>query len=311
MPLDTATADFLAQIAQQTLPDAKPMWEMAPEEARAMGAALVGFYGPGPDMELVQDRQLEGQDGGEFTVRILRPTPQTDSVIVYYHGGGWVVGHIDEFDTLGRKIAQRTGSTVLLVDYRLAPEFPFPTPVNDAWAAVVWADEHRDELTGGAAGAGLIVAGDSAGGNLAAVVALRSRDRGGPVIECQVLIYPVTDADLDNASYSDPENALMLTRQSMVWFWDHYAPLSERENPEISPLRAGDLSNLPPAIVLTASNDVLRDEGEAYSRRLADAAVPVSHRRFDGQMHGFFTMVNVLPGSAEALEFIGEQLERK
>ncbi|MET1155407.1 alpha/beta hydrolase fold domain-containing protein [Arthrobacter sp.] len=310
MALDTATQEFLGQMARQSPPDAKPMWEMTPGEARAMGAALLGFYGAGPDMEHVEERRLKGEDGGEFTVRILRPKPMTDAVIVYYHGGGWVVGHINEFDTLGRKLAESTGATVVLVDYRLAPEFPFPTPVNDAWSALVWADGHREELTGTTA-ADLVVAGDSAGGNLAAVVALRSRDRQGPLIDRQVLVYPVTDADLDNGSYSDPENALMLTRQSMVWFWDHYAPLTERNNPEVAPLRAADLSNLPPAIVLTASNDVLRDEGEAYARRLADAGVPVQHRRFDGQMHGFFTMVNVLPGSAEALGYITKQLGRK
>jgi acetyl esterase len=151
--------------------------------------------------------------------------------------------------------------------------------------------------------------GDSAGGNLSAVVAQRARAAGGPQIHTQVLIYPVTDADLDNETYSDPENQLMLTREGMIWFWDHYAPdPADRRRPDASPIRAADLTGLPPAIVLTAEYDVLRQEGEAYAGRLGAAGVPVTHRRFPGQMHGFFTMVNILPGSAEAITYVTGEL---
>jgi acetyl esterase len=237
---------------------------------------------------------------------------------VYYHGGGWVIGGLDDFDKLGRLLAQRTGCTVLLVDYRLAPEYRFPVAADDAWAALRWADEHRAELTGtelagtelaaaelAGAGPPLIVAGDSAGGNLSAVVTQRARAAGGPAIALQVLVYPVTDCDMETTSYRDPANQLMLSRDSMTWFWDHYAPAAAaRLHPDASPLRAASLAGLPPAVVLTAEHDVLRDEGELYATRLLKAGVPVRHRRFAGQMHGFFTMVDVLPGAGDALGYV-------
>jgi acetyl esterase len=166
------------------------------------------------------------------------------------------------------------------------------------------------EIAGG--GVPLVVMGDSAGGNLSAVVAQKARGAGGPKIASQVLIYPVTDADLDNDCYTDPENQLLLTRESMVWFWDHYAPdPASRLNPDASPNRATDLTGLAPAIVLTAEHDPLRAEGEAYAERLRDAGVPVELCRFPGQMHGFFTMVGLLPGSASGIAYVTEQLERQ
>ena len=227
---------------------------------------------------------------------------------MYYHGGGWVIGGLDDFDKLGRLLAQRTGCTVLLVDYRLAPEYRFPVAVDDAWAALRWADEHRAELTGtGVTGTGvpLIVAGDSAGGNLSAVMTQRARAAGGPDIALQVLVYPVTDCDMETTTYRDPGNQLMLTSDSMTWFWDHYAPdPAARLHPDASPLRAASLADLPPAVVLTAEHDVLRDEGELYATRLLKAGVPVRHQRFAGQMHGFFTMVDLLPGAGEALGYV-------
>ena len=157
----------------------------------------------------------------------------------------------------------------------------------------------------------LIVMGDSAGGNLSAIMAQQARREGGPQLARQVLIYPVTDADLDNDTYTDPENQLLLTRESMVWFWDHYAPdPASRRNPDASPLRApdADLAGTAPAVVLTAEHDVLRAEGEAYAERLRGAGVPTQARRFPGQMHGFFTMVGILPGATAGLDYVAEQL---
>ena len=230
-------------------------------------------------------------------------------MIVYYHGGGWVIGALDEFDTLGRQLAVRTGAAVALVDYRLAPEHRYPAAAEDAWAALRWVEDNRARFAGSRVP--LIVAGDSAGGNLAAIVAQRAKAEGGPDLALQVLIYPVTDADVDNPSYTDPANALMLTREGMIWFWDHYAPDPvTRSNPDASPLQAADLSGLPPAVVLTAEHDVLRDEGEAYAERLRAAGVPVQHRRFAGQMHGFFSMVNVLPGAAAGLEYVAAEIDK-
>ena len=220
-----------------------------------------------------------------------------------------MIGALDEFDTLARQIVDRTGAAVALVDYRLAPEHRYPVAAQDAWAALRWADAHLEELAG--ARVPLIVAGDSAGGNLSAVVAQQAKASGGPDISLQVLVYPVTDADLDNASYTDPANQLLLSRDAMIWFWDHYAPdPQDRENLDASPLRAADLSGLPPAVVLTAEYDPLRDEGEAYADKLRAAGVPVQHQRFAGQMHAFFTMVNVLPGAADGLDYVVGHIDR-
>lgn len=306
MALDKATADFLAQVAET---GAAPMHTLQPQEARESSAAMADLSGPGPQLHEVRDIAAFAEDGAKIALRVLRPAERSRGVLVYLHGGGWVIGSVDQFDTLGRVLAQRTGCTVVLVEYRLAPEHRYPVAVEDAWAALRWSAEHVTELTGGAGGP-LVLAGDSAGGNLAAVLANRAKSAGDPEIVAQVLVYPVTDADLDNASYTDPDNQLMLTRDTMVWFWDHYAPdVAARAEPDASPLRVTDLAGSPPAIVLTAEHDVLRDEGEAYAEKLRAAGVPVQLRRFSGQMHGFFQFVNFLPGSATAIDYVTEQLE--
>lgn len=303
MALDEATAGFLAQMAESGM---KPLHEMTPEEARGLGGALRDMYGPGPEVAHVVDESVP-VPGGSVPVRILAPE-NPRAVFVYYHGGGWVIGSLDESDTLARKIVERTGAAVVLVDYRLAPEHRYPVAVEDSWAALLWSVRHFEER---GAALPLIVGGDSAGGNLAAIMAQRAKAEAGPAIALQVLVYPVTDADLDNASYSDPSNQLMLSRDSMVWFWDHYAPDQEsRRRPDASPLQAADLAGLPPAVVLTAEHDVLRDEGESYAEKLRAAGVAVQSRRFEGQMHGFFTMVNVLPGAAAGLEYVAEHIDR-
>ncbi|QJY45432.1 alpha/beta hydrolase [Pseudonocardia broussonetiae] len=305
MALDAATTQFLTQMAGTGM---KPLHEMTPLEARGLTAMLGDMYGPGPEMARVEDHVVEGPDGS-FPVRVLVPAGTPRGVLVYYHGGGWVIGALGEFDTLGRTLAERTGCAVVLVDYRLAPEDPYPAAVQDAWAAVQWAAGRVEDIAGSRVP--LVVAGDSAGGNLAAVVSRRARDTGGPAIDLQVLVYPVTDCDLDNGSYRDPANQLMLSRDSMIWFWDLYAPsAASREDPDACPGRAADLAGLPPAVVLTAEHDVLRDEGEAYAARLRDAGVPVQQRMFEGQMHGFFTMVNILPGSAAGIGFVADAVHQ-
>lgn len=305
MTIDSATTEFLAASAEAAGPDAKPMWEMTPEEARAQSAAMAEMYGSGPDMHRVNEETLTGTDGGTFRVRTLVPSESPDAIIVYFHGGGWVVADIDDFDTLGRNLAKKTNAAVVMVNYRKAPELPFPTAVEDSWLALQWASENREAIAGGQVP--IIVGGDSAGGNLSAAITLRSRERSGPVIDLQILIYPVTDADFTRGSYAEEENQTLLATETMRWFWDLYVPNNaDRMHHEASPIRASSLEGLPPAVVLTAAHDVLRDEGEAYAQALEAAGVPVQHRRFDGQMHGFFQMVNVLPGSAEGLEYVAE-----
>ena len=190
-------------------------------------------------------------------------------------------------------------------------EFRYPTAVEDAWAALRWAAAHAGDLAGDIAGepVPLIVAGENAGGNLAAVMARRSAEQDGPAVLLQVLICPVTDYDTDGLSYTDPANQLLLDRDAMIWFWDHYAPEpSARVHPDASPLQAVFLTGVPPAVILTAEHDVLRDEGELYAMRLIQAGVPVEHRRFAGQMHGFFGLLDVLPGSADGLRYVTDQV---
>jgi acetyl esterase len=307
MALDEATTALLTQLAES---GTKPLHEMTPEEARGLTAMLGGMYGPGPEMHRAEDAAASRPDGTSIPLRVLVPTERPRAVVVYYHGGGWVIGALPEFETLGRKLAAATGCAVVLVDYRMAPEDPYPAAADDAFTALQWVAAHVGDVAG--ADVPLLVAGDSAGGNLAAIVSQKARAAGGPEIAMQVLVYPVTDCDLDNGSYTDPANQLMLSRESMVWFWDLYAPEhAMRQNPDACPSKAGDLSGLPPAVVLLAEHDVLRQEGQEYADALEAAGVPVQSRVFEGQMHGFFTMANVLPGSDAGIAYVAEAVDRQ
>jgi acetyl esterase len=270
---------------------APPLWELTPDEGRAGVAANAARIGAGPDVAAVRDIVIPGTAGG-IPARVYSPSADAPGVVVYYHGGGWVIGSVDEWDASCRALAIASGCDVVSVEYRLAPEHIFPAAADDAFDAVVWVAS----LAGLAAGRPIVVAGDSAGGNLATVTALRARDAGGPPIALQVLVYPVTDCDLDRRSYHEyAGDDLILNRGDMVWFWDHYAPdTGARVNPDASPLRAPELAGLPSAYVITAEHDPLRDEGFAYAERLRAARVPVEHRHFGSQIHGFFTFVNVL-----------------
>ena len=283
MALDSATRRLLEQFA-----------EFTPDEAGAFELKFAELNGPAPAMDRVEEHTIEGPYG-QATLRVLVPIPNPRGVLVYYHGGGWVSGSIDMCDTVARKLAERTSCAVVLVGYRLAPEHRYPTAVDDSYAALEWVGKHLSDIAGHEAP--LIVAGESAGGNLAAVMAIRARDRNGPPITLQVLIYPITDCDFDRPSYTDPENQVLLTRDAMIWFWDQYIPEpSRRPEPDASPMRTENLSGLPPAVILTAEHDVLRDEGEAYAARLRQANVPADLQRHAGQTHGFFSFL-VLPGS--------------
>ena len=306
MKLDLASTAFLAQLAGMGGPG---LHEMEPEEARLVGGQISQAFPPGPDMASVREESVAGADGAAFRVRVLSPSDHPRAVIVYYHGGGWVLGDIDQYDTLGRQLAALTGAAVILVDYRKAPEHRYPAAAHDAWEALNWADKNMAAIAGQRVP--IIVAGDSAGGNLAAVVAQRAKAESGPAISLQILVYPVTDAAMDTASYADPDNQLLLNAPLMEWFWDHYVPdKDDRLAPDASPARAADLSNLPPALVVTAEYDVLRDEAEAYGEALRDAGVPVTMKRFERQMHNFFAMPGLLPAAATALEYVGQQIDR-
>lgn len=255
------------------------------------------MLGPGPAVDAVRDIGIPGP-AGELAAREYRPQDPL-ATIVYFHGGGWVVGTLDTFDAFARKLAVETSSTVVSVEYRLAPEHRFPCAVDDAWAALQWiAGQDHDGP--------LIVCGDSAGGNIATVCARLARDAGGPRIALQVLAYPVVDHDLDTESYREQADNPLLGYRDMAWYWDLYAPdAADREHISASPLHA-DLSGLPPVYLLVAAHDPLRDEVEAYATKLAQAGVPVTRRTYEDQAHGFLTMVNYLPTADQAVADIGE-----
>ena len=305
MSVDYATRKFLSQLAKS---GGKRLHDCTPEEARVLSAALANEVGPAPEMARVEEHSITALNG-VIRVRLLVPIEPSRGVIVYYHGGGWVLGSIDEYDTLGRKLAERPSCAVVMVDYRLAPEHPFPTPVDDSYSALEWTATHLIEIAG-RQDVPLIVMGDSAGGNLSAVIAQRARDRGGPSITLQVLVYPVTDSDFQRPSYTDPDHQLLLTREGMAWFWEHYLPdESKRTDPDASPLRAPNLAGLPPAVVLTAEHDPLREEGEEYAKQLEDGGVPVNFKRYVGQTHGFFQLL-MLPGSERGFQQIVKAIHR-
>ncbi|MBO2458472.1 alpha/beta hydrolase [Actinomadura sp. LCR2-06] len=259
---------------------------------------------PAPDLPAIPVARTEDRaprlGHGSLPVRIYWPDGDAPHpVTVFFHGGGFALCGLDSHDRVCRMIASGAGTIVVSVDYRLAPEHPFPAAVEDARAAVAWA--HANAAALGGDPARLAVAGDSAGGNLAAVACLAARDEAGPPIAFQALIYPVTDAGQDTPSYREHGEGNFLTATHMRWYWEQYLDdPSHAGHPHASPLRAPDLSGLPPAFVLTAECDPLRDEGEAYAARLAEAGVPVEAHRIEGAFHGFFGLDHVLPAAVEA-----------
>jgi acetyl esterase len=285
-PQARALLDMLAALG------APPMSQQTPEAARAQMAAAGDARPPGEDVASVDDRQVPGPHG-DITVRVYNPGSGPLPVVVYYHGGGWVIGDLDYQDVACRYIANHTPAVVVSVDYRLAPEHKFPVPFDDSYAALQWVAANAAAIGGDASR--LAVAGDSAGGNLAAAVSMKARDSGGPAISHQLLVYPVTNLDYGTPSYSENADGYLLTKDSMVWFWDHYLNTpAEAENPLVSPLRVANASNLPPATIITAGFDPLRDEGEAYGAKLKAAGVPVVVERYEGMIHGFYGLAHAL-----------------
>jgi acetyl esterase len=227
-----------------------------------------------------------------YTPKTLRKFDGMAPALVFFHGGGWVIGNLDSHDVVCRTLAHEGELIVISVDYRLSPEHKFPAAVEDAIAATAWISNNALALD--IDGTRLMVGGDSAGGNLAAVVAIHARDSGGPKLAGQVLIYPGTDFRMTHPSHSEPETSILLTHSVIKWFKNHYLGDADINDWRASPARAKTLAGLPPAYVLTAGGDPLRDEGDEYAARLKAANVPVTHRHFPGQFHGFFTMGKLL-----------------
>lgn len=306
MPLDPQAKALLDQLAAQgNLPETS----LTPREARLQMDAAALFFGAKPAVGRVDDRTIPGP-GGPIRIRLTAPEgPGPFPALVFFHGGGWVVGSLHSHDQLCRAITRASGVAVVSVDYRLAPEDPFPAAVDDAEAATSWVAKHGQEL--GVDTRRLAVGGDSAGGNLAAVVARRRRDRGELGLALQVLIYPVTDFDRNTASYLENADGYMLTRDLMAWYWDKYVPdPARRLDPDAAPLRAEDLSGLPPALVVTAEYDPLRDEAEHYARRLTEAGVAVQLSRYPGMIHGFLRRYTQLDQGKAALDELSGALRK-
>jgi len=243
----------------------------------------------------VEDRMIPVDHKTEIKIRIYTPEGQGPfPLFVYYHGGGWVLGDIQTCDVSCSKLANRTGRVVVSVDYRLAPEYKFPIPLQDCYAALKWVHENASLLNANASN--IVVGGDSAGGNLATVVSIMSRDKAGPAIEAQVLFYPITSLSYDTKSYHEFEKGYGLSRDLMIWTGNHYINnIQDSRNKYVSPLLADDLSRLPPAFIITAENDVLRDEGLAYAERLKKAGVLVEVVCELGMVHGYFTLNAIFP----------------
>jgi acetyl esterase len=305
MPLHPDAEPFVA-LMQEFFPDLGGAVTDAAVARRMMAEGTADR--PRPAVAKVEDRLIPGPPGVEVPVRIYWPGDggEPRPVIVYFHGGGWVLGDLETHDGPVRSMANGTGAIVVAVHYRLAPEHRYPAAVEDAYAATRWAAEHATELGGDPTR--LAVAGDSAGGNLAAVTALRAVE-GGPDIAFQLLIYPVTDHDFTTESYVDSGPDCLLTRQHMEWFWDQYVPdVADRDHPQASPLRAAEFAGLPPAHVLTAGRDPLRTEGQLYAERLQAAGVPTTVQHCPGLFHGFAGSADLLPVAGEAMAEVHDVL---
>lgn len=303
MPLDQNVKELLAVMSPEGAPG---LHELGVEAAREAMAGAFATAEP-EAVARVENTSFPGP-GGDVPARIYWPSGDgPHPALVYFHGGGWVLCSLDTHDGPCRALTNRAGCVVVSVDYRLAPENQFPAGLEDCTAAVAWVLREAAQL--GIDADRVAIGGDSAGGNLAAAVALAHRDRGGAPLAHQLLVYPVIDARRDTPSYRDNAEGYFLSAQAMAWFWEQYlGDTSKGEDPLASPIRAGNLSGLPPATVITAEFDPLRDEGEAYAERLSAAGVPVEMRRWDGIIHGFFGMADALPKGGEAIAWAAGRL---
>jgi acetyl esterase len=306
MPLDPEAQKIVDAVVALNL---KAVEDSTPEEARESIRSRTAALGPFEDVAAVTEHRAPVK-GGDIAVRLYSPGGSgPHPALVFYHGGGWVIGDLYTHDGICRSITNAAGCIVASVDYRLAPEWRYPVAAEDSYAALTWVVDNAARL--GIDPRRVAVGGDSAGGNLAAVVSLMARERGGPSLAQQTLIYPVTNYDLDTPSYHENATGYLLTRDGMRWFWRHYLAREEQgTEPYASPLLAPTLAGLPPALVITAGCDPLRDEGEAYAARLRDAGVPVTLTRYEGIFHGFIRMTRLHGKARAALDEIAGALKK-
>ena len=306
VPLDPQLQAMRDQRERDNIP---PLYTMSLAAARAADLASIrAGGGEAEPVHQVVDLTIPGP-GGDLALRVYRPASQRPlPALLYFFGGGWVLGTIDTADGVSRTLANASGALVVVPGYRLAPEHPFPAAVDDCHAALRWVAGHAGEI--GADPARLAVGGDSAGGNLAAAVTLLARGDGLELVG-QLLVYPNTDQLAGDEPAPDGDDPFLFNRRSVAWYRGHYLPgPGDAASPLASPLRAESLAGLPPALVITAEYDPLRDQGEAYARRLADEGVPVDLSRYQGMAHGFFTMIGTLADSRAAIAQAAEHLKK-
>ena len=299
MPVDAQVQGLLDMMEAMGTP---PISQQTVEEARAGAVNFEALTGPPEPVHKIENRTIPGPLG-EIPVRIYTPEGNGPfPVLVFFHGGGFVICSLDTHDQICRMLTNRANCVIVSVDYHMAPENRFPAAPEDCYTATQWVVENAASINGDSSR--VAVGGDSAGGNLSAVVSLMARERGGPKIIFQLLIYPVTDHyEPGTQSLQDNADGYFLTRDDMIWFTNQYIKSdADIGHPHLHPLRAKDLSNLPPAYVVTAEYDPLRDEGEAYAQRLRDAGVPVQAKRYNGMIHGFFNMTGVIDQSKVAID---------
>jgi acetyl esterase len=305
MPFDPQVQAIRDQLERNQVPN---LYTLTIEEAREADLkATVGGAGKRVPVAEVTDRRIPGP-AGELTVRVYRPEGDGPlPVLMYFFGGGWSLGTLDTADDVCRRLTNGAGCITVSVGYRLAPENTFPAAVEDCYAGAAWVTAHAGEL--GADPSRLAVGGDSSGGNLAAAVTLLARERGGPAIVHQLLVYPNTDYQSDTPSMREMKDEHFFNPNAVRWYWGLYlASDSDGANPLASPLRAKDLTGLPPATIISAEFDPLRDEGERYGDRLSEAGVPVEVTRYDGMVHGFFTMTGLLDAATLAVAYAAGRL---
>ena len=311
--VEQKTRTFLESLQEQGGP---PIYTLSPQEARAV---LSNLQAAGPVAILpadIENRTVPGGPNGQISIQIIRPPSSNDRtlpVVVYTHGGGWVLGGFDTHERLVRELANKANVAIVFVNYTRSPEAKYPIAIEEDYAATKWVAENGKSINIDASH--LAIAGDSVGGNMAAAVTLLAKERGGPKIAFQALFYPVTDDHLDSQSYMELQDGYWLTREGMKWFWNNYAPdNATRNEPTASPLHASidRLKGLPPALVITEEFDVLRDEGEAYAHKLMQAGVPVTATRYLGTIHDFM-MLNAIsdtPAVRGAIDQASELLKK-
>ncbi len=304
--LDTPTAVFI-KIWELIAPDFN---KMSVQEYRSkMDAQQESAPGKAVEVAQIKDDVIKSP-AGDIPIRIYIPgKKERMPVIIYFHGGGFVVGSIKGSERITRYLAKKTESVVISVDYRLAPENKFPAAVDDAYSTLKWAAQNAGTLGGDPSR--IAVSGDSAGGTISAAVSLMTRDKNGPKIKYQILLYPATDVfNRDTQSYNNFAEGFFLTREMMQWFIAQYLPdKNARLNPYASPLLARSHKNLPAAVIITAQFDPLRDEGEAYAEKLKQSGIHVSLKRYDGMIHGFISMDMMVPQAFQALDFVADELK--